>query len=175
VQPRVYHVPLVNTKVSLARAHVEHVWQVDFPLGPATLSVLYVLLVKLLPLLVRPLVLDARWVNTRKLMEKRNVEPVWLASMLLGLATPVVAIAPLVQFLLLLAAEVALRVQSDSIRVLLVKTPVELVWLVDTLPGRVTPHVQVVQLVPFLLVLAVELAHHVQRDRIQMHQDKLHV
>ena len=105
---------------------MEHVWQVNFPLGLAALLARHVLLVKLLPLLVRLLVLDALWVNTKVLLEKRSAESVWLASLLLRLATSIVAIALPVQFLLLLAAEVALRVQSDSIRVLLAKPPVEL-------------------------------------------------
>lgn len=109
------------------------------------------------------------------LLEKRSAEPVRLASMLMRLAPSNVVIALPVKFLLFLAAEVALRVQSDSIRVLLAKPPVELVKLVDMRPGRVTPHVQVVQLANFLLVLAVELVHHVQLESIQTLKGKLRV
>lgn len=93
----------------------------------ATLSAQHVRLVKLLPLLVLPLALCALWVNIKELLEKQNVIPVWQASMLLGLVMSLVAIALLVKFLLLLVAEVALCVRSDSIRVLLVKLRVGLV------------------------------------------------
>jgi phosphotransferase system HPr-like phosphotransfer protein len=155
---------------------VENVWQVSMPVGLAMNTAATVLLVNFLVALLQLFALHVLWVNTEVLChQQRSVLIVQLAGMLVVLAAPHVHHAKPAQFLVLLAVELAFRVQSDNINPLLAKSPVELVILVNILSGMVILHVQVVRLVNFLLRPAVELVHHVQLESIQILWHKLRV